>query len=114
MPVQRVQEALFSEFLARLVERFDDAVGIERERVARRELTFGNGTIPFFEEAEHGTRGIEPFQRSVAAQVKAREVPAIGVAQQPGLVVIFGKEEGGVGARNRIFEKELVDGLQKT
>src|SRR6476661_1192621 len=41
-------------------------------------------------------------------------MPAIGVAQEPGLVVIFGKEEGSVGARNRIFEKELVDGLQKT
>ncbi len=40
-------------------------------------------------------------------------MPTICVAQAPHFIVIFGKEEGGVGAVGRIFVKELVHGSQE-
>src|SRR5690348_14482081 len=92
-----LDQALFSEFLCSIVERFGDAVRVERERVSRVEPAFPNRAIPFFEESQHGAGGFEPFQSAVAPEEKSGEMPAARVAQAPRAVVILGKEQGGVG-----------------
>ena len=40
-------------------------------------------------------------------------MPAIRVAQAPHVIVIFGKEESGIGAVGRILVKELVHRSQE-
>ena len=40
-------------------------------------------------------------------------MPAIGVAQAPRAVIVFGEEERGVSALNGVLEKELVHRFQK-
>src|SRR5246127_4961962 len=104
---------MFSELLPCIIERFGDAVGIECKCIAGKEPAFLDWAIPFFEESHHGTRGIEPFKRVIAAEKKTREMAAIHIAQAPLLVGIFGKEERGVGAVGRILVKKLVYGAQK-
>ena len=72
-----------------------------------------NGAVPIFEKPQDGGGGIEAFQSVVAAEEKGAKMPAIGIAQAAGAVIIFGEEESGVGAVGGIFEKELVDGAQE-
>ena len=66
MAPQGLDQALVSEFLSRVVERFSDAVGVERKRVSRAEQAFVDQAIPGLKKAQHGARGIEPFQSAIA------------------------------------------------
>src|SRR5207249_9259688 len=110
---QRLEQALFSKFLSSVVERFGDAVGVERDRISREELAFPDRAIPFLEESEHRARGFEPFQRVIAPKEKGGEMPAARVAQAPRAVVILGEEEGGVGVVGGILVEELVHRAQE-
>src|SRR5579863_7132681 len=114
MPPQRFNQALLAELLFRTVERFGDAVGVERERVSWKQAPFANRAIPFLEESQHGARGIEPLQSVIAPEKKSAKMPAIGVAQASRSIVIFGEEEGRISAIGRILVKKLVHGAQKT
>ena len=49
----------------------------------------------------------------MAAKQQARDVPAIRVAQAPLHIAVFGKEEGGIGAIDRVFVKQLVGRMQE-
>src|SRR2546428_6256990 len=113
MSPQRFDQALFSEFLSSMVERFGYPVGVECERVARGEPAFLDRTMPFFEKPQDSAGGIEPFKSVIAPQEKSGEMPAIRIPQAPRVVVIFGKEEGGVDVVGRILVKELVHGFEK-
>jgi hypothetical protein len=66
MAPQGIDQALVSEFLSRIVERFGDAVGVEYEGVSRAEQAFVDQAIPCLEKAQQGARGIEPFQSAIA------------------------------------------------
>src|SRR6266568_2123807 len=110
---QRFDQALFSEFFSAIVERFGDAVGVERECVSWEELAFPNRAIPFFEESQHRAGGFEPCQSVIAPEEEGGEMPAARVAQAPRAVVILGKEEGGVGVVGRILVEELVHRAQE-
>lgn len=112
-PPKRFEQARFSEFLSGIVERFGDAIGIERERVPRVKATLPYRAVPILEEPQNRFRGRKPFNGVAAAQKKASEMPAIRVAQAPRLVVVLGKEERGVGALGRILVKELVHRSQE-
>src|SRR5208282_5986271 len=52
-------------------------------------------------------------ERAIAAQKKSAKVSAVGVAQEPRFVVVFGKKQRGVGVLRRILVKELVHGAQE-
>src|SRR6266849_66042 len=84
--------ALFAELFSCIVERLGYAVSIECERISRKEQAFPDRAIPFFEESQHGARGIESFKSIVVPEEKGREVSTICVAQAPRLFIIFRKE----------------------
>lgn len=71
MPPQRLGQAPLSKFFSRRVEGFRDAVGVEGEGVPGEELAFLDRTIPFFEESQNRTRGLEPFHNVVPTQQKS-------------------------------------------
>src|SRR5579883_3125698 len=58
-----------------------------------------------------------PVERSSplarVAQQDSRVVPAIGIAQAPGLIVVLAEEERGVGTVGRVFAKQAVHRLQE-
>jgi hypothetical protein len=56
MPVQRFDQARFSELLTRIVERFGDPIGVEYQHVSREEPMLRHRAIPVFEEPQHGAR----------------------------------------------------------
>ncbi len=113
MPPQRFDQALDSEFLASIVERFGDAVGVEHQRVSGEEAAFAYRAIPFFKDSEYRARGFQPFQSVIAPEEKSGEMPAIRISQAARRVVIFRKEERGISAVDRIRIKELVHGAQE-
>src|SRR5438094_358768 len=108
MPPQRLNQTPLSEFLFGIVKGFSDPVGVERERIPRKEQRFRYRAIPFFEEPQYRAGGMKPFNRAIVPEKKGAKMAAIGVAQTPHVVVIFGKEEGCVSAVGRILVKELV------
>lgn len=59
MALEGVNQPLLAEFLARFVERFGDAIGVERQRIAGEEMAFSNGAIPILEE-HPTTVAVEP------------------------------------------------------
>src|SRR5438552_17101039 len=110
---QHTRQARFAEFLSCIIERFGYAVGVDSERVSREEPAFLYRAIPFLEESHYSACGIEPFKSVIAAEAQSGEMPTICVAQAPHSVVIFGKEERGVGTVSRILVKELVHRSQQ-
>src|SRR5438067_6005 len=113
MPPQGLNQSFFSKFLSVRVERFGDAVGVERERVAGEEMTFADRAIPVLEEAQHSAVGLESHQRIITAKQERGEMPAVRVTQALQLVVIFAKEQAGISVVGRIVIKQLVDGAQE-
>jgi len=108
VPLERFDQALFSELLSRIVERFGDPIGIEHQQVSRKEPALGHRVIALRKEPHYRGGGIEPFHAVVTTEEQRREVPAVRIAQLPHPVVIFGKEERRVGALVGILVKELV------
>src|SRR5689334_5252185 len=108
MSPHHLDQALFSEFLPCIVERFGYAVCVQSKRVPEAKSGLPNRTIPFIEESQYGPRGIESLNRVVGPEEKGGKVPTIRIAQALQFVVIFGEEKRGVGIFGRILEKELV------
>lgn len=68
MAAEGIDEAGFAELVAGFVEGFGDAVGVERESVARVKRALADFAIPFFENAEDGGRGVEAIDRIVGTE----------------------------------------------
>src|SRR6266853_1680421 len=51
---ERVHKARFAELVSSGVEGFGDAIGVERQDIARCKLTFAKLAVPFFENAKDG------------------------------------------------------------
>src|SRR5207245_4759620 len=73
-------QPLLAEVLA-TVARLCDPVAVGDEQVAGCELHAPQRALPLLERAEHGGRGAQPFDRSVAAQAERRVVPAVDVRE---------------------------------
>jgi hypothetical protein len=111
---QGSHEAVFAEFIARVVEGFGDAVGVKGKRIARKELRFADGAIPFLEHPEDCGRRVEPLERIVLAEQKSGKMAAVGVAQTARGIVIFGEKKSSEGTVGGVLAKELIHGTQKT
>ena len=72
---------MFSELLARVVERFRAAISVERECVTWIEPALIDRTVPLVKQSQDGASGLESFKRSIAAQHKPSEMAAIHVAE---------------------------------
>ncbi len=59
MAAEGVEKARLAEFFAIAVEGFGDAVGVESEDVAGRDLAFAKLALPLFENAKDGGGGVE-------------------------------------------------------
>src|SRR5580700_10698553 len=114
MPAHALDEALLAEFLALLVERFSDAVGVEHQRIAWRKAALLDSAVPLAEQPEHGSGGRQTIERAVAAQDQPGQMPAVGITEAARSAVVFGKEQRGVGALDGVLEEELVHRLQKS
>jgi len=110
---QSCDEARFPKFFAGGTEGFGDAVGIQKQSITARDLTFVEGTIPILERAHDGGGGLEAFERIIGAQEKRRKMAAVGVAETAGSVVIFGEEKSGKGGVGGVGAEELIDGAEK-
>jgi hypothetical protein len=80
MPPQTVNEPLFSEFFAMIVERFGDTIRVQYKRVSRQDAAFPYPAIPLLEKPQNGARGTEPIQSVIAVQEKARQMPTIRIS----------------------------------
>src|SRR5262249_27855392 len=105
---ERLDQTLLSEFLVRVVKGFGNSVRIKCECISRAEPGFIDRTIPFPEEAHYRARGIEAFHGAIGAQEQRGEMPAVRITKAARIIVVFGEEEGRVGALRRILVKELV------
>src|SRR5947209_764698 len=94
--LQRLRKALLSEFLAGIVERFSESVGVNRQRVPGTEWTLFSDAFPLWEHPEHSACRVEPFQTAILPEQESTEMPAICISQTPHSVVILGKEQCGV------------------
>src|SRR5712691_9937490 len=108
MPLQGFDQAIFAKVLSSLVERFSNPIGVEYQRVSGKELALGYRAFPVFEQPHYGASGIELFNGAVAPEEQCREMSTVRIAQPPHLVVVFGKEERGVGALASVLKKELI------
>jgi hypothetical protein len=111
--LESADEAVFAELFLDLVEGFGDAIGVESEDVAGRELALDGGGVPLFKEAQDSGGGVKAFDDAVAAQKDGAEVAAVGVAEEAGGVVVVGEEDGGVGRVGGVLVEEAVDGLEE-
>jgi hypothetical protein len=68
MAAQRIKQARLAEFLAIVVEGLGDAVCVEGESVAGRDLAFADFAIPLLENAEDRGSGAEAGDAAVAAE----------------------------------------------
>jgi hypothetical protein len=109
MAEQGFDEAGFAVFVAGLVERFGDAVGIENEGVAGVDGLFAQFAVPLFENAEDGGGGVEAVDGIVAAEDECGRMAAIDVAEAAAGNVVVGEEERGERAVGRVLREELVD-----
>lgn len=114
MVAKGIDEARLTKFLPGRAERFGDAVGVQNERIAGRELTFGEGTIPIFESAHDGGGGGQTFERIVGAQEKRRKMATVRIAKTARGVVVFGEEECGESGVSGVIAEKLIDGGEQT
>ena len=91
-------QPLLAELLSRVVERLGDAVRVEHEQVAGRELALADRALPIREEPQDGARGARAARACRRPEQQAAQVAAVGVAQALRRVVVLGEEERGVGA----------------
>src|SRR5580704_9266282 len=112
MAEQGFDEAGFAVFVAGLVERFGDAVGVEDEGVAGVDGLFAQFAVPLFEDAEDGGGGVEAVDGIVAAEDERGRMAAVDVAEAAGGNVVVGEKERGERAVGRVLREKLVDGAQ--
>src|SRR5579862_661474 len=112
MAFERVDEALFTEFLVGSTGRFGQAVGIDGKQVAGLDAAVCQGTSPLLEHADDGAGGFQAFDDIVAAQHQGGEMPAVGVTQASGAMVELGEEQRGVGMGIGVFVEQAVDKIQ--
>ena len=117
MLLQGFDEALFAELFVGRIRGFRDAIRVEGEAVPRMELAFSNGAIPLLEDTQHRGRGIKALHSAIAAEEQSGKMAAIGVAQAPCGVFVFGEEEcregtvGGVIAKKLVYRTHKAPGL---
>lgn len=114
MAAEGRDQAGFAEFVAVLVESFGDAIGVESKRVPGADGTFAGFALPFFENAEHGGRGIEAVDGIVAAQNECGQMAAIDVAEMAARDVVIGVKESGKRAIRSVLAEKVIDGLKQT
>src|SRR5579863_3919316 len=88
MPSDRFDQAVLAEFLFCVIKGFGDAIGVENQRVSRTEAALVNRAIPLLKQADHSAGGIEPLDGASAPQKQHWQVPAVGIAQAPCLVIV--------------------------
>ena len=110
---QDVGQALFSKFFSCTIERFGHTISVEYESVSWEETVLPNGAVPPFGQSQDSAVGFKPFEIAIFPEEKGGGVTTIRVPQPLCVVVIFGKEESGVGALGRILVEEPVYGLQE-
>lgn len=108
-----MNEAAFAKFFVLVVESFGDAIGIERQSIARVKGAFADFAIPFSEDAKDSGGGLKAIQGAVAAQDQRGKVTAIGVAKAAGRNVVIRIEKSSEGSVGRVLGEQLVDGLKK-
>src|SRR5215831_5680703 len=113
MPLEGVEQPVFSKLFSTAIQRLSDAIGVQRQDVARFQTALRHRTFPVLEETQHGARGSKLQQTAVISEKKGREMSAVGIAQAARLIVIDGEEEAGIGVVGRVFLEELVYRLQK-
>ena len=114
MPPQCFDQSFFSKVFSSVIERIGYPIRVECQCVAWKDLKIGNQAVPFPEKSQDSRSGIEPLKTIIAPKENRGVVPTIHVAQAPGFIVVFGKEERGVGAIGRIFIKQLVHRPQES
>ena len=50
----------------------------------------------------------------IAAKKKGAIVSAVRIAEAPGMIIVFGEEERGLGAISSVFVEQLIHRLQKS
>ncbi len=110
---QGFDQALFSKFLPRIVERFGHAIGVKYKGVSRDETALSDGALPPCGQSQHSAGGIQPFDVAIVPQEKGGGVTTIRIPQLLCAVVIFGKEESSEGVVGRIFVEKPIHGLQE-
>ena len=113
MPLEGVDEALFTELLVGGVIGFGYTVGVKSKGVATGQVAFAYGAIPILEDTEDSGGGVEALDGAIAAKHQAGEMAAIGIAQAASGVVIFAKEESGERAVGGVVAKEMVHGAHE-
>jgi hypothetical protein len=76
---QGFDQALFSEFLSRIVERFGHAIGVECKGVSWDETALSDGALPPCGQPQHSAGGIQPFDVVIVPQEKGGGVTTIRV-----------------------------------
>ena len=92
MLLQCFNQALFSEFVSRIVKTFSNAIAVECECVPFQEFAFRHRRIPFSEKSKHRTCRIEPFESAITAEKKRAVLSAVRVTQLSRVIIVFGKE----------------------
>jgi hypothetical protein len=110
---QSIYQRALSKLLPGFVIGFGDAVCVEGQRVSRQERALADGAVPFLEEAEQRGGGVKALEGAIGAQDESRQVSAVGVAEALGIVIVFGKEERGVGAVYRVLKEQAVHGPEQ-
>ena len=87
MRSQGFYQSCLAEFLAALVERLSNAIGVDRKDVAGEQLPFRCCAVLLAEQSHDGRRCIEAFHGTVHAEQQSGEVSAVHVPQAPRLVV---------------------------
>src|SRR6185437_5477499 len=111
MSLQGGSEPVLAIFFTGLIESIEDAISVERERVAGSEFAIGNRAFPFWKEAQYSAGGVEAFEFAVRSEQQAGVVSAIRIAQAACAVVVLAKEQRCIRALDRIGKEELIDGL---
>src|SRR6202008_3067254 len=75
----RFDEASFTEFIARGIGSFSDAVGVDHDEVAWREGDVPGDALPIGKQANHSGSGGEALEGAVAAEQERGVVTTIGV-----------------------------------
>jgi len=114
MAAEGFYEAVFTEFVAILVEGFGDAVRVQGQGVAWAEGALADFAVPFLEDPKDGGGGVEVVDRIVTAEDECGRMATIDKTEAAGGYVVIGEEEGGEGAIGSVLREELIDGLQES
>src|ERR1017187_2486946 len=112
MPAQRVDESLFSEFLARLVECFRHPIRINCQRIPLTQRSFLCRAVPLAEQSQYRARRHQMLQSAVVPEEKRGQVATICISQSALPIVVVSKEQSGISALGGVFVKYLIDGSQ--